>query len=408
MSTTVRRSLVTAALAALLALMLGCQRAADPAAPAFGVATGWQSLTMSDADLTRYMNEMDALGVKYLRTDFTMGYIFANGLNAPRWDRTDRLVNYAEARGMVMLPAVMESPSWAADPAYQTTHAPWHRPWADMGLLEDAVRQVIARYYGRGLRVFEFWNEPNIDGFFGVQGRPVDDRDVRKYAQMLAAANRAADSVAPDDEITLLGGALAGIGYYPGGPHHHGNPSMGALHYLEKLYDPAIGNARGTFDHLSFHPYFCAVGPQQNDVSDAFRFDAGPSEESCGWHKLEATTPSVRSIMTAVGDGALKVWATELGASTHTNGPTEASQAQYITRGVAEWTAKPYAGGFVLYTGKDPGTAAASAEDNYGLINEDWRRKPAFAAYRDAIASAAPPATRGKRWSLPGVLLHPP
>lgn len=368
--------------------VVACDGPRVPPAPprsegvSFGVATGSGITSFSDADLARYMESIASLGAQYVRTDVPMPHVFSSGLSDPDWSQFDRVVDAAKERGLDVLATILDAPAWGRDPAYGARSQ--HAPWASTADLENAARQVISRYYPQGIRVYEVWNEPNVAGFFGVTGRNVDDRDVRKYAAMVKAVHAAAKSVATD---TVVVAGTAGIGYYPGGPYQGSAPSMGSLHYLEKLYDPAVGNWKGSFDALAYHAYPDFLSEQRNDPSAALRYD-GIGEAWCGWFTLDETTPSARSIMVENGDGDKRIWATEIGGATTPDGShwTETAQAAIIPRLAADWSRKPYSGGFMLYTAKDSGASATDHEQNFGLLRADWSRKPAWQAYRDAIA----------------------
>jgi hypothetical protein len=95
--------------------------------------------------------------------------------------------------------------------------------------------------------------------------------------------------------------------------------------------------------------------------------------------------------MTDNGDAGKKIWATEFGAPT--NGPSgshvsESTQASMLTRAFSLWTGYAWSGPLFSYQGRDRGTDRSTREDFFGLVRADWSAKPAFDAYRNAVATA--------------------
>jgi polysaccharide biosynthesis protein PslG len=380
------RIALVCALAAVLGVGLSAASAASTTAQPssaenmWGVAAGASTLYYDDATLARYLDAMKNLGIRYIRADFPLNGLFPTSLQAPQWAPYDRYVAAVHARGMEVLPILGHTPAWAR--ASSSYNGGIWTPWADDEAFGEACRKIVERYRPLGVRTYELWNEPNVAGFFGVDGtgRNVDDRDVLKYAGMVKAAYRAMKAEAAD--ITVLAGT-AGIGYYP---NLNANlPSMDSLLYLQKLYDPSLGNWKGHFDGLSFHAY-PDFSRQKGD--EAYAYAAG--DDFVGWNKLDETTPSVRGIMAQYGDSDKKVWVTEFGAPTTPSGAhtTEEGQRQIAEQVVRRWRSKPYAGGLMWYTGMDSGTSRTDSEEHFGLLRHDWSAKPAYDSFRNAIASS--------------------
>ena len=385
-----RRSFQIAVVCALMAVLgVGLSAAgvatatAQPSAAenTWGVSAGASTLYYDDATLARYLDAMKNLGIRYIRADFPLNGLFPTSLQAPQWAAYDRYVAAVHSRGMEVLPILGHTPAWAR--ALANYNGGIWTPWADDGAFGEACRKIVERYRPLGVRTYQLWNEPNVAGFFGVNltGRNVDDRDVLKYAGMVKAAYRAMKAQAAD--ITVLAGT-AGIGYYP---NLNANlPSMDSLLYLQKLYDPSLGNWKGHFDALSFHAY---PDFSRKSGDEAYAYAAG--DDFVGWNKLDETTPSVRGIMAQYGDSDKKVWLTEFGAPTTPSGAhtTEEGQRQIAEQVLGRWRLKPYAGGLMWYTGMDSGTSRTDSEEHFGLIRHDWSQKPAYAAFRNAITASS-------------------
>jgi polysaccharide biosynthesis protein PslG len=359
--------------------------------PAFGVATGLQPLYYSGKKLAAYLDMIKRVGARYVRTDINLRQIFArpananNGLSSPFWRTADRYVAAVQARGMKVLWILSNTPAWAAAPGYSGVWA----PWASDEQFGVAARKVVKRYYRRGVGVYEIWNEPNYSWFFGNNhGRSYTDADVAKFGGMMRAAYRAMKTQAPG--ATVIGPGLGQAGSYEqiGGPGW-----MNEQRYLEKLYDPRIGNIKGHFDALSIHPYGDFIWG--TDPSRYYDYVSG-ADDWVGWNKMFETNVSIRSIMVANGDGDKKIWATEIGAPakgenegawTQGTGTTEAVQSEVARQVGQRWRSLSFAGGLMWYAGVDYSAAPVEAE-RWGLLRSDWSHKPAYASLRKSFTGA--------------------
>jgi hypothetical protein len=103
---------------------------------------------------------------------------------------------------------------------------------------------------------------------------------------------------------------------------------------------------------------------------------------------MSETSPSARSIMTARGDGAKQIWATEFGAPTGstTRDMTESAQAQLVTDSYAKLRSWSWAGPGFFYSYRDNGTNKSDLEQNFGILHFDWSPKQSYAAFQAAAA----------------------
>jgi hypothetical protein len=105
---------------------------------------------------------------------------------------------------------------------------------------------------------------------------------------------------------------------------------------------------------------------------------------------MYGTNPSLRSVMSAHGDGDKKIWATEWGAPT--GGPansgfvSEAVQASQVTEAYKMFGSYSWAGPLFVHTFRDDGTTTTTRENFFGLIRWDFSPKPAYAAYKALAA----------------------
>ena len=235
--------------------------------------------------------------------------------------------------------------------------------------------EVAARYASEGVHTFEIWNEPNI-GYW----RPVPDP--ARYAQVLCSAYAHIHAV--DPQATVLTGGTS--------PAGNGPTSVSPQTWLTDLY---ADGARGCFDAVAHHPYV--------DSS------ATPVDLGNAWDLMyDAYPPSnLRAIMSAHGDGAKRIWATEVGCNREALGDVECSSR--IAKAFRLWQGFAWAGVLCWFTYWDPNA--------YGLVTSSWTPRPAWHAYQascrrirlSALGSARRSSTsaRGSRQArssvVPGV-----
>jgi hypothetical protein len=218
----------------------------------------------------------------------------------------------------------------------------------------------VAHFAALGVHTYEVWNEPNLSGFWYPGPDPV------RYTQMLRLAYPAIK--AADPSAFVVSGGLAPYGSYGSVDAQHQNP----INFLQTMY---ANGAKSSMDAVGWHPYNYPYGVAYYNWS--------------AWSQMSATNPSARSVMSANGDSAKKIWATEFGEPTGTNSRSvsEAAQAQYVTDTYGALKNWSWAGPAFLYSFHDNGTNLTNVEDNFGVLHYDWSSKPAFGAYQLAAAA---------------------
>ena len=212
--------------------------------------------------------------------------------------------------------------------------------------------KAAAQHFGaEGVHAYEIWNEPNIVNFWAPGPDPA------RYTQMLKLSY--AGIKRGDPAATVVSAGLSPYGSYGGADAQHMNP----INFLEQMY---ANGARDSMDAVGWHPYHYPYG-------------LGYSISSA-WSQMSETSPSARSIMTANGDAATKIWSTEFGGPTGTSGQsmTEAAQAQLVTLAYIKLKAWRWAGPGFFYSYRDRG---AATDDGFGLVRVDWSKKPSYRAY---------------------------
>jgi hypothetical protein len=350
----VARSLVAAALAACITAACASPAThgsgAAPPRSRIGIAAAGDFQTFSPSERARYLDQVKAVGASWIRIDLYWSVIQRNGPAGSDWRGFDGVVRAARRRGLAVLGVLLFAPRWARAPGTPSNAPP--RSAAEFG----AFAFGAARHYAaRGVHAYEVWSEPNIVDFWAPGPDPA------AYTRLLGAAYRAIKRA--DPKATVVSAGLAPSAGYGVSDPQHTNP----LTFLEQMY---ANGARGSMDAVGWHPYNFPTGIAFHPWS--------------AWSQMAQTIPSARSIMRANGDARKKIWATEWGAPTGASAKSvsEGAQAELVTAALAKFTAWRWAGPSFLYSLRDRGTNAADLEQNFGLVRNDWSKKPAYEAFR--------------------------
>lgn len=190
------------------------------------------------------------------------------------------------------------------------------------------------------IKYFEFWNEPNLDGFWP----PVADG--KNYALLLKEVYPAIKIINPDSIV--LGCSLSGL--------------------PEDYLDDVLSNGSCKYmDALSIHPYCYPKTVEEADI----------------WDML-----SKARLKTAEYGSPKDIWVTEIGFPTNLGGGvTEEYQANMVSRSYIKSLTHPWLKTFGWYWFGPDGPDRNNNEDNFGLIREDWSKKPGFNALKTVIAT---------------------
>jgi hypothetical protein len=267
----------------------------------------------------------------------------------------DMITELAAERGIEILPILFTVPAWAstAPPeliAERGNLSPVdrYRP-RDQTTWVTYVRNVVERYDGDGvddapgsprLDYWEVWNEPNLALFWPPEP------DVEEYFALLIATHETIRAADPTAQVVL--GGMAGTGVNPGGGG-----------YLQDLYD---AGAAPYFDVISIHPY---------------------SHPMFGAEPVRSVVESVRTVLNQNGDPATPIWVTEIGWSDAENawGAPTASQ-DMIARFLTGIYSTPMDADIIFwYNFRDIFADSPDVEHNFGLLEGDFKAKPAFDAY---------------------------
>lgn len=240
------------------------------------------------------------------------------------------------------------------------------------------VLAVIAGGTGTGATVYAARAQWAAATFPGLKIELGNEWNIHSFTPTLAAQYQIAayDAVkSVCSSCVVVSNGLANWGQYSGG-------STNPVRYLELMYAAGLG---GHFDELGIHPYLFNddwTAAQMLDLTNAYS----------GFAQLASTSPSLRSVMVANGDGAKKITATEWGAPTDdsadgfTAGVSPAEQANLMTQGIAMWKTFPWAGDLLVYEDADI-CAGSSDQCHFGLVDWNGTGKPALAAFTLAVSS---------------------
>ena len=330
-----------------------------PTAGRFGVANGWQLPWLSATDRDRYLDSATAMGSDRMRIDINWPSIQAGGPSSYNWAPFDTVVNGLNARGISTLGVIAYTPSWARAAGTTDKYPPSNN--ADYGNFCGAT----ARHYAPlGVHAWEVWNEANLAGFF--QPRP----DPAKYTAMLKACYTAIKAADPGATVLTAGSSPAGSYNNPGSPSN-----INGINFLEQIY---ANGGKGYFDAVAHHPY-------------SFPYPPSYVASWSAWYQMFGTTPSLRSVMIANGDGDKKIWATEWGEPT--NGVSgdghvsETQQATDLSEAFKLFGSYPWAGPLFVHNYRDDGTDTSTRENFFGLLHRDFTQKPSWTAFHTAATA---------------------
>jgi hypothetical protein len=260
-----------------------------------------------------------------------------------RWKAFDPVIADAKANNMRYLAILHTVPPWA------NGNAGDYRPATDTSLLTNYCYQTAKHYIPMGVTEYEIGNEINLP-------HPgLENPNGAAYARTtlvpcVTGVRKAAAELAT--KVTIVFGALAPTDW------------TGGADPFTYLSDAYANGAKGLLDAVGWHPYTGSYTPA---TSAHFNDDSA----------------KLHNIMTANGDGADKLWATEFGLPT--GGPnsfTEARQSSDMAEAFKVWYAKPFAGPLFYYSARDTGTSSSDREQHFGVLRHDGTAKPAYATLK--------------------------
>ncbi len=294
-----------------------------------GFSTGGRFEFLAPAERDGAYDDMKAVGATWVRFDLK-GDVIDRCDGTYDFAQYDDDVAAARARGIRIVGVLAYTPPCQRPPDQDDK---WGPDTAERRESFAARAEAIARRYAGRIAAYEIWNEPNSGCCFW---RP--SSSPANYAALLKATYPRLKAADPD--VTVLAGATAPVAT---SEVNHSEPD-----FLEAAY---AAGAHGFFDAVSTHPYSRPAMP-------------GEAQDWSGWYKMYGTSPSLRSIMEANGDGGKSLWGTEFGVESTYAG--KRYQIDYIRQGYTLWKTYPWAGVLFTYTLRDE---IGFAGDRYGLLS---------------------------------------
>jgi hypothetical protein len=328
-----------------------------------GLAVGVDALWESDADQNADFAAVAATGAKWTTLDIDWNSIQGDGPDSFRWNRaTDRAVLNARAHGLTIVGVAAYAPRWARTGGCASGDEAHCLPRnaADYGRF---LLAAAARYGSRSdnpslrgsITVWQIWNEANHQEF----ARPRPDLDL--YTAMVKSASAGIKAV--DPTATVIVGGFAPAPDSPDGTEYE--PAT----FLRGLY---ARGAQGYFDAVGHHPYAYPFNPLEPQSWNAYT-------QTIGLH----------AVMTEHGDGAKKVWGTEVGAPTGSDGTalSESEQGQWVHDYLLGWNTvyRSFTGPLIWLSLRDSGTNPRNRSENMGLMHRNRAPKLGYTAFRMAM-----------------------
>jgi polysaccharide biosynthesis protein PslG len=339
------------------------------APPLRGAATHplWDS--SSTAIFDRELDLLAEAGANHVRIDVGWSTLeeAGDGTLASRYvDRADTFFAHARARGLGVIVTFWTTPCWASSAPADVKQG-CSGPWWDRGVhlyppsnpaeFGEAAAWVAQRW-GHAITAIEIWNEPNYQHFFRTSA------PARDYASLVRSAYPMIKAVAPG--VTVIGPAML----------------TSDVWFLNAFYDEGGGPY---VDGLSLRPF-----NQGRDPYDASVPSSGVN------NSFLLGVPQVRDAMVARGDGAKRLWFTELGWSscapggTHIWCVTPEQQARYVADAFRiirdRWD---YVESVSVYNLRNKGVNPDDRETQMGLLHEDFTPKPSWWTFRSVLAEMA-------------------
>ena len=279
------------------------------------------------------------------------------------WEATDQVVAAAEYYGLDLVARLDQHPAWVSD-----VQPPLNAPPDALGDYQHFVERVAWRYRGR-IRAYIIWNEPNLALEWGG-GRP----DPVAYVELLRVGYRAVK--AGDPGALVLAAGLAPT-------NGDGDRATDERVFLREMYR---AGAAPYFEALAAHAYGFGLPP------DA----VATQNDGLVFSRLE----DLRAIMVENEDERKPVWVTEMGWTVEAD-PDQAGksvslaqQATYLVDALErvrrDW---PWVELVTVWNLALP--APGDAFGGYSLIDTPGTPRPAYEAWRRAVAGDAPPAFDG-------------
>ena len=306
--------------------------------PRFGV-------NLHGIDDERQLDLARDAGFTFVRADLLWRAVERNGRY--RFVAADGLMAALEARAMGVL--------WILDYGHPQHGGEVPRRPDDVAAFARYAEAVAAHFRGKNAR-YEIWNEPNIERFWPP--RP----NAMEYAALAREAVAAIHRADPAARV-----------------------ATGALARFDLPFFAQVLAAGGAGDAASVHPYRTA--PPETVAADLPLL-------------RRMTGPNVEIWDTEWGYASYDYFSQKLGGDGHSAAGRKRQAVLASREALTVWAlGLPMA---VWYDLRDDGDDPRDGEKNFGLLDREYRDKPAMAAIRTLMHVAAKRAFAGMAQGLPG------
>lgn len=336
----------------LIPLLVFIMMAAQVTEAATAVSPGQMGLAIppgpllqgTDSQVIARFDNLKSMGVTILRMDIFWDVVQKSRNGSFNFAEFDRPINYANNRGIKVLPILNGCPSFV-NCTFSVA-----QDQQDFGQFAKAA----AAYFKGRVEYFEIFNEPNLRNITPAN-----------YTKMLQAAYNGIKSV--DSSMLVVAGGTSPV------PENSGSV-YGAKYYLEQMYK---NGAKNYMDAVGFHPY---------------TFPYLPSNTSW-WSGFQIMRSDLRQVMINNGDTNKKIWLTELGAPTSApDSVSEATQSTILTEAVNLTRTYSWAGPLIWYSYQDLGPGQDPENEGYfGLIRPNGSTKPAYTTFKNLAGGGDTP-----------------
>ncbi len=302
----------------------------------------WNNFQYPDrATLEKSVALMKEAGVGFVRIDFGWQDIEPVQGNIG-YAKYDALVELLSRNKIEILGILDYSADWASPKGC------WNYPDPDSAFFLKYAKGVVRRYKDK-VKYWELWNEPDSQVYWNPQD------GLKGYVDLLKEVYVELKKIDPDCKI-LNGGLASG------------------LSGVNRLYD---NGAQGYFDIMNIHIFESPLDPQAIKRAQAF---------------IRLT----RKVMARNKDGDKKIWITEIGCPGVKKGrkvenwwmgknPGEKDQARWVKE-VYENLLKDESVETVFWAFfRDTNQHWKNGVDYFGLLRNDFSKKPSFTAYKQAF-----------------------
>lgn len=300
----------------------------------------WNNFQYPDAEsVKRSVSLMQEAGVGMVRMDFLWGDIEPQ-YGQRNFEKYDFIVDTLKAAGIDVLGVLSYHTDWASP------QCAWNCPNQDTSYFVNYCRMVAEHFKGR-VSYWEIWNEPDSS----VYWQPQDE--LKQYTVLLRDSYKALKEVDPSCKV-LNGGLANGIVS------------------VNKLYD---NGAQEYFDIFNVHAFETPKDP-------------------IAIKRVVSFVKTVRKIMSRNGDSRKQLWITEIGCPGVRRGlrvadwwmgenPSEAEQAAWVKEVVSVLPQQPGVHKVFWAFFRDTDKHWNNGTDYFGLIRNDFSKKPSFRRFRD-------------------------